>query len=303
MENWQERYPLQMSTDLAGLGDPWYAYSIYKEAGYRNFAMEGVAFPWMIVDLLMKDNRCKPLQYPLVAIHGFTNQLAKGGWMKNSPADVVKLLVADNIMPRVEYEDELNFLGALDRLGMPGRKRFLVHDTVLNSDKTICRYAEVFSRPEFANIDLFIELSPLPGSAKRVNILKKKMCDAGLPNVKIASDSVHYLRSHGVALNDKWEMLKIWPRFLKWTEKSDARLLHFSLGKDMGDSHRVKGMIKEASMLRDLAELLRAQKIDFELENQHGPFGPADYWDEVDRLRWIGEKFVGLGLISEKNFM
>lgn len=301
----KETGQLRISTDVAGVNHfPNYAKKINAEAGFQNFWMEGVGLPLMLSQLFIANLAGMKLPYELIGVHARTGQMNKDVWRSNSLIDVVKLGLVEPILPDATNDFDLWQIEALQKLGVrSGEKYWLIHDTEIDSHRTMRRYVDIFSRQEFRNVSLYIENSPLPGSPENTIKLVKQMRDSGLARVKVVGDTVHYWKSRGFRLDDIRGGGSVWDPMIKWLDQADVALVHFSDGKDMNDSHYMVKMAKEKKMLATLGGYLTGKpKVAFQRESQHGVFGPADRKKEVERLRWLGAVELEAGLFSENYF-
>ncbi len=296
---------LRISTDVAGVNHwPVYAKKINEEAGFQNFWMEGVGLPLLLSQLFIANLAGMKLPYELIGVHARTGQMNKDVWRSNSLIDVVKLGLVEPVLPDATYDSDLWQIEALQNLGVRnGEKYWLIHDTEIDSPRTMKRYVDIFSRREFRNVTLYIENSPLPGSPENTIKLVTQMRDSGLARVRVVGDTVHYWKSRGFKLNDIRGGASVWDPMIKWLDQAEVALVHFSDGKDMNDSHFMAKMAKERKMLASLGDYLASNpKVAFQRESQHGAFGPADRDKEIERLRWLGAVELRAGLFSENYF-
>lgn len=296
---------LIISTDCAGgIKSPRYANELNQDAGFRNYLMEGVALPHLTLNLLIKYLFNENLDYPLGGIHARTGQLNKGVWRLNSALDILTLGLIEPIMPDLTYNSDHWMLRALDKLGAsPNHKYWLIHETELDSPETIALYAELFKRPEFQNIWLHIENAPLPGSLNRTILRVNQLKDLGLAKVGAVGDTVHAWREFGYALTDINSGVKIWDTIIRYFREVGIVQLHWSDGTNPHDSHPVEcGDENLFAMMVQMAAFMESCKAILTRESQTTIVGPLDRFEEIERLKRVGEIELRAGLINERHF-
>ncbi len=295
---------LCVSTDIAGVIDAPFGFtkSVYDQAGYENYDIEGVGFPLLTLVLFARYLLGLPLDKKLISIHARTGQMNAESKWANSPIDMIKLGLAEPFLPDLTEKTDLWMLKALSKLGTnTGQLSWLIHDTEIDSEHAFKRYVDIFTREEFKNVFLYIENAPIRGSLRHTLDLYSQFVDAGVKNIRIVGDSVHYLRSRGVGLNDIKTISKVWEQMIRYFENANIVKLHFSDGTDLGDSHNVNALW-EAGLLAQLGRFIEERGIIFEKECQHGPFGPKDLDEEIERQKDLGGIELRANLFHEKYF-
>ncbi len=299
----RESYGFSISSDIVGPHRfPGRATSLYDKV-YKDFYEEWIGYPLAMAYLLALDKLGASPGGNLLGIHARTGQINRQYAPQNSLFDQIVLGIGEPLLPDLTYDFDLKILTALSNVGSKnGQLYWLIHETELDTPELIKRYAAIFKRPEFKNVELSLEIAPLNGSPERALLLYKKFKDLGLEKVGIVWDTVHFLRGKGIDLSDKNAVKNVWDEMLNWIKKAPVSRVHFSDGKNRRDSHDMEMMRKEFAILSELGSVLTELDIPVTKECQVGLFGfkESQTAEIVSWLKDLAELEVKAGIYHAK---